>query len=433
MQTNFSAAQLADPEIARADAILRACVHCGFCTATCPTYVLTGNELDSPRGRIYLIKSMLEDDGQAGPAVVEHLDRCLTCLSCVTTCPADVDYGGLADLARRRIEDRRSRPAGERLLRWCLGAVLSRPALFRLGLILARIVSPVSWLLRGPMRDAVELAARQKAEPSSLSGGVLLPAEGPTRKRVALLAGCVQSVLGGHINDATVRLLTRLGCEVAVPPNAGCCGALAKQLGDRSSEIGRAKRNIVAWSEELEARGLDAIVVNASGCGTAVKDYGDLFEGDPQWSDRAAKIAALAVDVTELVAELGIEGTGKIDGLLVACHLPCSLQHGQGIRAEPLSLLRGAGFDARPIPQGHLCCGSAGAYGLLQPGFSSRLREMTLSNIDSMKPDVIATGNIGCLTQLAGADSAPVVHTVELLDWATGGPVPKAMKSMSLG
>ncbi|MFQ5534296.1 MAG: glycolate oxidase subunit GlcF [Sphingomonadales bacterium] len=428
MQTNFTRDQLADPEIARADRILRTCVHCGFCTATCPTYVLTGNELESPRGRIYLIKSLLEKDQKVGGAVIGHLDSCLSCLVCMTTCPADVDYMHLVDLARRRVEQGSSRPLATRLPHAALGAILTTPALLRSGLRIARILGRFARWAPGRLRAAVELARRQPMAAASKSGTGIFPAQGKRRKRVILLAGCVQDIVARPINDATIRLLTRMGCEVVVPAQAGCCGGLARQLGQSRRESRQIKRNLKAWTTAMEAGGIDAVVVNASGCGTVVKDYGHAMRGVARWRGRAEWISALTVDICEFAATLGLEGFEKVDRLTVACHVPCSLEHGQRVVAEPAALLQRAGFDVRRPPRGQLCCGGAGSYALLQSRTSAKLRERAVANILTVAPDVIATGNIGCLIQLSGGAGVPVVHTVELLDWATGGPRPAALQ-----
>ena len=425
MQTNFTAAQLADPDVKASEEILRACVHCGFCTATCPTYVLLGDELDSPRGRIYLIKDMLENDRPPTAEVVKHVDRCLSCLSCMSTCPSGVNYMHLVDLARHRIEAAFDRPALDRARRRLLGAVLPRPALFRSAIGASRLARPFAALLPQWMRAALALAPARLPQPSPVDRPQTFSAEGPRIRRVALLSGCAQQVLAPEINEATVRLLTRHGCEVVVAPGAGCCGALTHHLGQDARAFARA--NILAWTGEIARGGLDAIVVNASGCGTTIKDYGFMFRNDPELAAPAAAVAALARDVTELMAELGLRSPSNPTGRRVAYHSACSLQHGQRVRAEPKALLEAAGFVVVEPPEGHLCCGSAGTYNLLQPELATRLRDRKVAAIDSVSPDLVAAGNIGCLTQIASGTRLPVVHTVELLDWATGGPRPSAI------
>ena len=432
MQTNFTLAQLADPDIAEANKILRACVHCGFCTATCPTYVLLGDELDSPRGRIYLIKDMLERGTPAPARVVKHVDRCLSCLSCMTTCPSGVHYMHLVDHARRHIEETAVRPLGDRLLRDVIAWLLPNPARFRLALTGARFVRPLAKVLPGRLGAMLALAPRSLAARSPVDTPQVFPAEGARRARVALLIGCAQQVLAPAINEATVRLLTRHGAEVVVAEGAGCCGALTHHMGREAAAHRSIKANIAAWTRELDGDGLDAIVVNASGCGTTVKDYGFILRGDAEWAERAAKVSALARDVSELLTGLGLGAPVRATGLRVAYLSACSLQHGQSIEAEPKALLAAAGFLVEDVPEGHLCCGSAGTYNLLQPRLAARLRERKLANIARVGADLVAAGNIGCLTQIAGAAGVPVLHSVELLDWATGGPLPGALEGLEM-
>jgi glycolate oxidase iron-sulfur subunit len=437
MQTSFSLAQLADPDIQEADSILRACVHCGFCTATCPTYVLLGDELDSPRGRIYLIKDMLENDLPATPEVVKHVDRCLSCLACMTTCPSGVNYMHLVDHGRRRIEETYDRPLADRLVRSLLAAVLPRPGLFRLALIGAWFARPLAGLLPARLAAMLRLAPARLPCPSPVDRPQVFAAEGERRKRVALLAGCAQQVLAPEINEATIRLLTRHGCEVVVASGAGCCGALVHHLGEEGPALAAARANIDAWQREIDRDRLDAIVVNASGCGTQVKDYGFMLRGDETHALAAKRISGLARDVSELMGELGLmppvgEPGQRAAGLRVAYHSACSLQHGQRITEAPKALLAAAGFTVLDIPEGHLCCGSAGTYNILQPELATRLRDRKIGNIESLRPALVAAGNIGCMTQLGGTMKLPIVHTVELLDWATGGPLPRALKDFPI-
>ena len=426
MQTSFSLAQLADPDTRESEKILRACVHCGFCTATCPTYVLLGDELDSPRGRIYLIKDMLENAKPASPRVVTHIDRCLSCLACMTTCPSGVHYMHLIDHARRYIEETYTRPWPDRLLRRTLAVVLPRPRLFRLALLGSRLGRPFRRLLPGRLAGMLELAPASLPPASPVDRPQVFAAEGERRARVALLSGCAQQVLAPEINEATIRLLTRHGVEVVIAKGAGCCGALVHHMGQEAPALAAARANIDAWERERTQGGLDAVIVNASGCGTTVKDYGFMLREDARYADKAARIAALAKDVTEFLHELGLKPPARGSHLVVAYHSACSMQHGQRLTAQPKELLRAAGFAVEDIPEGHICCGSAGTYNLLQPELATRLRERKLANIARVRPDVVATGNIGCMVQLADG-VAPVVHTVELLDWATGGPAPRAL------
>lgn len=440
MKTEFSLAQLADPDIAEADKILRACVHCGFCTATCPTYVLLGDELDSPRGRIYLIKEMLEKDQAPTAEVVKHVDRCLSCLSCMTTCPSGVNYMHLVDQARVRIEQRYQRPLAERLLRQVLAFVLPDPQRFRISMQLARLARPLAVFLPTPRPSAtpglierlkamLALAPGRLPAPGALPGSVFA-ALGKKRGRVALLQGCAQQVLAPRINEAAISLLTRHGIEVVLVKDEQCCGALTHHLGHDDDALGRARANVTAWRKEAAGEGLDAILVTASGCGTVIKDYGYLLREDRAFAADAAKVSALAMDITEYVAGLGLEPTARQDDIVVAYHSACSLQHGQKITGLPKELLSKNGFVVKDVPESHLCCGSAGTYNILQPELAGRLRDRKVANIASVKPDMIAAGNIGCMVQIASGTSVPVVHTIELLDWATGGarPTPNASR-----
>jgi glycolate oxidase iron-sulfur subunit len=441
VQTNFSLAQLADPQTAEANKILRACVHCGFCTATCPTYVLLGDELDSPRGRIYLIKEMLEHDRPASEEVVTHIDRCLSCLACMTTCPSGVHYMHLVDHARAHIERTFTRPLPDRMLRALLARVLPDPRLFRLAMIAAWLAKPLAPLL--DRAGFTSLAAMLRLAPKRIPGrarsearrptaeGVRAPETGlesPTgRRRVALLSGCVADVLSPHINAAAVRVLTRQGIEVLSIAGEGCCGALVHHLGREDEALIQARANIDAWTRAIETGGLDAILTTASGCGTMLKDYGFLFRGDPAYAQKATKISALVRDISEYLAGLPLRPT-KVHRLVVAYHGACSLQHGQKITREPKKLLSNMGFLVKDIPEGHLCCGSAGTYNMLQPGLAQRLLERKIANIQRLKPEVIAAGNVGCITQIAAGTAIPVVHPVELVDWATGGAVPESLE-----
>jgi glycolate oxidase iron-sulfur subunit len=436
MKTEFSLAQLADPDIAEADKILRACVHCGFCTATCPTYVLLGDELDSPRGRIYLIKEMLEKDAPPTREVVKHIDRCLSCLACMTTCPSGVNYMHLVDQARVRIEQQYARPLTERMLRAGLALVLPRPKLFRISMVLARIARPLAALLPTPKAPSATptLLSRIKAmlalapgllPPPGASGGSVFAALGERRGRVALLQGCAQQVLAPRINQAAINLLTRHGIEVVLVRDEQCCGALTHHLGRDGDALARARANIAAWTAEAERGGLDAILVTTSGCGTVIKDYGYMLREDRDFAQPAAKISALAKDISEYVGNIELQKSRQHGDLVVAYHSACSLQHGQKITGLPKDLLSKNGFVVKDVPESHLCCGSAGTYNLLQPDIANRLRDRKVANIAMLKPDVIAAGNIGCMVQIAGGTSVPVVHTIELLDWATGGPRPR--------
>jgi glycolate dehydrogenase iron-sulfur subunit len=435
MQTSFTLAQLADPQIASSEKILRACVHCGFCTATCPTYVLLGDELDSPRGRIYLIKEMFEQDKPATREVVKHVDRCLSCLACMTTCPSGVHYMHLVDHAREHIEKTYKRPFADRVLRGLLARVLIDPPLFRLAMVaglIARPLAPILDLL-GLRRIAamLRLTPHHRPAPPVDRAGKVYPAEGTHRGRVALLAGCINPVLAPSTDEAAIRLLNRHGIEVVVAAGEGCCGSLVHHMGREDEALAQARNNIDAWVRELEGAGLDAILVTVSGCGTTIKDYGFMLRNDPAYATKAARISARARDVSEFLATLNLKVTAPPVPLTVAYHSACSLQHGQKVESEPKELLGKSGFQVKDVPEGHLCCGSAGTYNILQPALAEQLRARKVANIERLKPDVIAAGNIGCITQLAAGTAIPVVHTVELLDWATGGPVPEALIALA--
>ena len=449
MQTTFTPEQLENPDIRRSNDILRACVHCGFCTATCPTYQLLGDELDSPRGRIYLIKDMLENDRDPDAKTVKHIDRCLSCLACMTTCPSGVHYMHLVDHARDYIERRYRRPWHDRALRWTLARILPYPTRFRLALLGARIARPLAGLVPDArLRAMIALAPRAIPPVSRNDDPQSFAPQGDRRMRVALMTGCAQRALNTDINDATIRLLRRKGCEVVVAKGAGCCGALTHHMGKAGESHASAARNIAAWCREIDGAGLDAIVINTSGCGTTVKDYGHMFRNDALAED-AARVSALACDVSELLVRLAsvakdapadrpardrIAGTDAAphpdpvpEGLVVAYHAACSLQHGQQIKSHPKDLLKQAGFAVVEPADAHLCCGSAGTYNIMQPEISAQLKARKVRTLEARRPDVIAAGNIGCMMQIGSASAVPVVHTVELLDWASGGPRPPAL------
>ena len=426
MQTRFRPEQLADPAIREADGILRSCVHCGFCTATCPTYVLLGDELDSPRGRIYLIKNMLEEQ-KVSPSVVVHIDRCLSCLSCMTTCPSGVDYMHLIDQARAFIERNHRRPLGDRLFRALVAALVPRPTLFRLASLAGSWTRPLTRWLPGRLGAMAASAPRSLPPPSPLDRRQRLKPQGRRRGRVALLSGCAQQVLAPEINEATVRLLLRMGLEVEVVPDARCCGALPHHMGKPEAARRHAWRSISAWLGIHRSDPLDAIVVNASGCGLMVKDYAHLFRGDREREEAAREVAGLARDLHEVVETFGLPPLHRKPACSVAWHAPCSLQHGLRRAALGPRLLAQAGFAVRTPAEAHLCCGSAGAYSLLQPDISRRLAERKADRLEATGADLVASANIGCILHLREATAMPVVHTVQLLDWATGGPLPEAL------
>jgi glycolate oxidase iron-sulfur subunit len=422
----FSPEQLKDPAIERSNQILRNCVHCGFCTATCPTYQILGNELDSPRGRIYLIKDMLENDRVPDEKTVKHIDRCLSCLACMSTCPSGVHYMHLVDHARDYIEQKYKRPLTDRMLRWVLARILPYPMRFRAALLGAKIGRPFArFMPDARLRAMLEMAPKVIPPVSRNDDPQTFAPEVPRKKRVALMTGCAQKALNTDINDATIRLLTRLGCEVVVAKGAGCCGALTQHMGKTAESHSTAAKNIRAWASEMDGDGLDAIVINTSGCGTTVKDYGHMFRNDPLAAD-AARIAGIAKDVSEVLMDLDLPA-GADQDLTIAYHAACSLQHGQQIKTFPKDLLKKAGFKVVEPKDSHLCCGSAGTYNLMQPEISQQLRDRKVQTLEAKNPDIIAAGNIGCMMQIGSASGIPIVHTVELLDWATGGPRPPAL------
>lgn len=432
MQTHFSPAQLADIHIAEADKILKSCQHYGFCTSGCPTYVLLHDENDSPRGRIDLIKEMLESDAPPKRETVAHLDGCLSCMSCMTTCAVQVDYMHLVDTARVHIEEHYTRPLPERLLRSMLAWAMPRPAVFAPLMALGRIGKPLKRLMPATMGNMMDFIP-PKAEAARYKPGLTVyPANGTRRWRVALLAGCVQPVIAPHINDATISLLTRFGCEVVIPASAGCCGSLNLHMGIADAAQASARRNIKAWLAEMNGDGLDAIIVNASGCGTTVKDYAHLFLDDEAPRRDAGKIAAISCDISEWLVKMQLPAPSHPQRLRVTYHDACSLRNAQKVTAEPRALLKHAGFIVNDVPEAHFCCGSAGTYNLLQPGMAKQLGERKAKNIAGTRPQIVTAGNIGCLTQIAHYSDTPIVHTVELLDWAHGGELPRALHGVTL-
>ncbi len=426
MKTNFTAEQLSNPRTQRANEILRACVHCGFCTATCPTYQVLGDELDSPRGRIYLIKDMLENERTPDAKTVLHIDRCLSCLACMTTCPSGVHYMHLIDQARSYIEDTYKRPLSDRALRWVLARILPYPTRFRIALLGAKMGRPFARFMPDPRLRAMLEMAPKVIPPVSRNDDPQTFHVANKKMRVALMTGCAQRALNTDINDATIRLLTRLGAEVVIPEGQGCCGALTHHMGKDDESHATAAKNIHAWTREMDA-GLDAIVINTSGCGTTVKDYGHMFKHTALAQD-AARVSAIAVDISEVLMKLDMP-VGDDKNIKVAYHAACSLQHGQKIKTFPKDLLKKAGFTVLEPADSHLCCGSAGTYNLMQPEISKQLKARKVQTIEALTPDIISAGNIGCMMQIGSGTDTPIVHTVELLDWATGGPKPPALSA----
>ncbi len=431
MQTHFTPEQLRDVSIERSNEILRACVHCGFCTATCPTYQILGDELDSPRGRIYLVKDMLENNRIPDETTVLHIDRCLSCLACMTTCPSGVHYMHLIDHAREYVEQNYKRRWDDKAMRWLLARILPYPGRFRLSIYGAWLAKPFAWALPKKLRAMVDFAPKKLPSVSPNDRPQTFKAKGKRIRRVALMTGCAQRALNTDINDATIRTLTRHGCEVVVAKGAGCCGALTHHMGKSDESHATAGKNINAWISEMDAHRLDAIVINTSGCGTTVKDYGHMFK-NKALEQEAMRVSAIAKDISEVMMDLGLTDADKAKGLKVAYHAACSLQHGQQITTHPKTLLKNAGFEVVEPAEAHLCCGSAGTYNLMQPELSGKLKQRKIAHLEATAPEVIATGNIGCMMQIGSGTGVPVVHTIELLDWATGGPTPPALKDIAI-
>jgi len=425
MQVSLPPTRRLDPFFAAAETAFQACVHCGFCNATCPTYVLLGDERDGPRGRIYAMKDMLEGMDALEPSLVPHLDRCLSCLACRTTCPSGVDYARLIDLGRARVAEAR-RWTLQGLARRVLAAVMTQPALLRLAVIAGKAVSWVP--ISGQAGAAARVARGANATRGAVDGSRVFRAIGPRRARVALLTGCVQRVVAPEINEATVRLLCRLGCEVVVLSDARCCGSLDHHLGHTARAHAFGARTLAAWYGEREKRGLDFIVSNTSGCGAHLKDIAFQLQGlAVPGADHAAELGPLMRDIAEVVGTLGLPKVVPGRNLEVTYQSACTLQHGQRIRDLPSTLLHEAGFRVRSIKEDHLCCGSAGTYNIVQRDIAGRLGERKAHHIGLTSPNVVATGNVGCMLQLRNFVDVPVVHTVELLDWATGGPAPLSL------
>ena len=426
MESAFSQAALNDPEMAAASDVVRQCVHCGFCNATCPTYQLSQDEGDGPRGRIWIMHSMLSADRAPTALELNYLDRCLTCLSCTTTCPAGVNYLHLADIARTHIHKKGSRPRGQKLVRALLTHVLPYPQRLAAALSLSKFTR-----FARPLLPAA-LARLARAADGLSSGSATLPlaegthsAHGTKRMRVLMLTGCAQARLGAEINHATQRLLNRLGVEVVIPEGSGCCGALSGHLGHHDESQDQIRRLLAQWEQADAETPVDRVVINASGCGFHVKDWGFIMRRDPRWAAPAARFAALARDLTEIVAELGLPQGPRpeaISQLPVALHLPCSLQHGQKIVAEPKLLLEAAGFRVLLPTDSHLCCGAAGTYAITQPEASAALQGNKIAAMQATGAALMVSSNMGCMKHLAPGLGMPVVHLAQALDWATGGP-----------
>ena len=416
MRTAFTPTQLTDPHLAEAEKNLRACVHCGICTATCPTYVLLGDERDGPRGRIVLMQNMLEKGGAPDAETVLHVDRCLSCLACRTACPSSVDYARLVDEARTHIQTTYRRPFADKMLRWLIATVMPRPTLTRLGLFLARLFSPVLFLLPGRLGAMARVGAQARFQPAAAPLRPILP----NARRIALMPGCVQAALAPDIDAAVTRVLARRGIELVPLEGAGCCGSLVHHLGRSEDAKNWARRAI----EAFERAEFEGVLITATGCSAHMKDLTHLFLDDPLWLPRARALATASRDFLDL-ATPGAPAPPR--SLRVAWHAACSLQNGLKLAGKGEKLLAAAGFDVVAIPEGHLCCGSAGTYSILQPEIAGALRSRKLDNIALAEPDIVASSNFPCLNHLSGADAPPFVHLAELIDWAEGGPIPVAL------
>ena len=429
MQTNFTKKQLQESSIIDANGIIRKCTHCGFCNATCPTYQVAGDELDGPRGRIYLIRDMLENNKPASEKITRHIDRCLSCYACMTTCPSGVNYMHLVDHARNHIEKTYVRPFFDRFIRILLSIILPSPKLFRIVGYLARIANPFKFLFPKKIKNMLKYMPTSFPK-SNYENKEVYSAKGKTFAKVALLTGCVQRVISPQINDSTIDILNRHGVEVIVPKEITCCGSLNHHLGKEDLAHKSFVNNINFWFKCYEERNLDAILVTTSGCGTTLKDYGHIFRDDPDkdLKKKAKIISSLAKDVTEYLGKnIKLNFVEKDKKFKIAYHSACSMQHGQKLHNQPMNLLKKTGNEIVEIPDGHLCCGSAGTYNLLQGEMASELLVRKVSNIDKVKPDFISTGNIGCITQISSGTKIPILHTIEILNWYTGGEKPNAI------
>ena len=435
METHFTKEQLKDKDNKSSEKILRKCVHCGFCNATCPTYDLFGDELEGPRGRIYLIKDMIENNKPANSKIVKHIDRCLSCYSCMTTCPSGVNYMHLIDHGRNHIEKTYKRPFSDRLVRNFLSLTLPYPIRFRIIGILTRLVKPISFLFPKKLKEMIKLMP--VSFPKRNLPKMKVYSTGKKKKpvaRVALLTGCVQQVISPQINESTIRLLNRHDIEVVVPKGISCCGSLNHHMGKEDLAKKAFKNNILLWYEEYLQNGLDAIISNTSGCGTTLKDYGFIFRYDDDLKKKAKKISELTKDISEYLSENVklnfVKRTPNTQVYKIAYQSACSLQHGQKIHNNPINLIKKTGNNVIDVPESHLCCGSAGTYNLLQSEIAKKLLKKKISNISKVSPEFIATGNIGCITQIRNGTKVPILHTVEIIDWYTGGPKPKILRNL---
>ena len=432
MQTSFTDKQLLDKDNKSSENILRKCVHCGMCNATCPTFLVNGNELEGPRGRIYLIKDMLENKKPANKKIVKHIDSCLSCYSCMTTCPSGVNYMHLIDHGRNYVEETYKRPFLDRIFRNILSYVLPRPKVFFTMAIISKFIKPFSFILPKFLKNSLDLMPSRIPSKKIKEKKVYEVVNGKKISRVALLTGCVQRVISPEINESTIRLLTRHNVEVVVMQDIDCCGSLNHHLGKKDLARKSFIKNIESWYEEYLNNGLDAIISNTSGCGTTLKDYGHIFNNDKDLKKKAKKISELTKDITEYLDEnlkLNIKQDDE-KKYKIAYHSACSMQHGQTVHQQPKDLISQTGNEVLDIPEGHLCCGSAGTYNILHQKMAKTLLRNKVSNIEKVSPDFISTGNIGCMTQISNGTKIPIIHTVELLDWFTGGPKPLKLKNL---
>ncbi len=428
MQTIFTPEQLKSKNNKSTEEIVRKCVHCGMCNSTCPTYQILGDELDGPRGRIYLIKDMLENNKPANEKIAKHLDRCLSCYACMTTCPSGVNYMHLIDHGRAHLEKTYKRPILERLFRNILSLTLPNPKIFKILSILVNIVRPLKFLFPEFIKNSMKLMPAKFPKKTLKTQKIYSVEKTKSIARVALLTGCVQRVISPEINESSIRLLNRHNVEVVVMPEINCCGSLDHHLGKEKAAHELFKKNINLWYDEYLENGLTAIISNTSGCGTTLKDYGFIFRGDKEMKIKAKKISELTKDITELLdknIKLNFKQNEKV--YKIAYHSACSMQHGQKVHQQPIDLIKRTGNQVLNIPEGHVCCGSAGTYNILQQKIAKELLKNKIENINKIQPDFISTGNIGCMTQIASGTEIPIVHTVEVIDWLTGGPKPEKL------
>ena len=431
MQTSFTPDQLKNKNNKSTEEIVRKCVHCGMCNATCPTYQILGDELDGPRGRIYLIKDMLENNKPGNEKIAKHLDRCLSCYACMTTCPSQVNYMHLIDHGRNHLEKTYKRPILERLFRNILSLTLPNPRIFKILSYLVNIIRPLSFIFPAFIKNSMKLMPSKFPKKNLKSQKIYSVKEKKPIARVALLTGCVQRVISPEINESTIRLLNRHSVEVIVMPEINCCGSLDHHLGKEKKAHESFKKNINLWYDEYLNNGLTAIISNTSGCGTTLKDYGFIFRDNKEMKKKAKKISELTKDITEFLdknIKLNFKQNEKV--YKIAYHSPCSMQHGQRVHQQPIDLIKRTGNEVLNIPEGHLCCGSAGTYNILQQKIAKTLLENKVANINKIQPDFISTGNIGCMTQIASGTQTPIVHTVEVIDWLTGGPKPEKLNNL---